>query len=235
MWPSGTREVPRAREQAREARDPSEQCPVTAGARDRSCSCRLLMKRASERADWQENVRRLDTAVYTAISETPTPALDDAFRALSRAADHSKLSLASAGLLASAGGDRGRRAAVNGLVSVGLSATLVNVLLKPLGGRRRPDRSRLKVPFRRQVRMPLSRSFPSGHSASAFAFATGVGSAAPEAAIPLGVLAALVSYSRIHTGVHYPSDVIVGSLVGVAAARVAVAAMERCRESVSDD
>lgn len=193
------------------------------------------MKRAHEQAGWRESVRRLDAAVYTAISDTPTPGLDHAFRGLSRAADHSKLWLASAGLLASAGGDRGRRAAVDGLASVALTATLVNVLLKPLGGRRRPDRSRYKVPFGRQVRMPHSRSFPSGHSASAFAFATGVARAAPQAAIPLSVAAALVAYSRIHTGVHYPSDVIAGSLTGVALAPVAVAAVERCCGSPPGD
>src|SRR5215213_6765098 len=51
---------------------------------------------------------------------------------------------------------------------------------------------------------------PSGHSAAAFAFATGVGHELPPAAIPLHGLAALVAYSQVHTGVHYPGDVIAG-------------------------
>ena len=70
------------------------------------------------------------------------------------------------------------------------------------------------MPIARQVRMPGSRSFPSGHSASAFAFATGVGRTMPLAAAPLRALAAAVAYSRVHTGVHYPGDVAIGSLLG---------------------
>ena len=62
--------------------------------------------------------------------------------------------------------------------------------------------------------MPESSSFPSGHSASGFAFATAVGRQIPSLSFPLRVLAAAVAYSRVHSGVHYPGDAIVGSLAG---------------------
>jgi len=62
--------------------------------------------------------------------------------------------------------------------------------------------------------MPSSSSFPSGHSASAFAFAAAVGDTVPPLALPLRLLAGAVAYSRVHTGVHYPGDVVVGSLIG---------------------
>jgi undecaprenyl-diphosphatase len=75
--------------------------------------------------------------------------------------------------------------------------------------------------------MPRSTSWPSGHSASAFAFATGVGAAWPAMATPLGTAASLVAYSRVHTGVHYPSDTIAGAASGVALAPVAVASVNR--------
>jgi membrane-associated phospholipid phosphatase len=176
---------------------------------------------------WRSELVILDTAVYTAIAGTRTPSLDRVLRGVSRAADHSKLWLASAGLLASTGGTRGRRAAVDGLAAVAVTSAVVNAVLKPLAGRRRPERTRLRVPARRHVKMPVTHSFPSGHSASAFAFVAGVAVEAPEVAAPLSAVAAVVAYSRVHTGVHYPGDVIVGSLVGAVIAPITAAALRR--------
>jgi PAP2 superfamily len=68
---------------------------------------------------------------------------------------------------------------------------------------------------------------PSGHAASASAFATGVATAWPEAAIPLSGAAMLVAYSRVHTGVHYPVDVIAGDIVGTTLAQLTAAALGR--------
>ena len=175
---------------------------------------------ATRRPRWIEDAERLDLAVYAAIARTSTPSLDAAMSRLSRAADYSRLSVTSAALLALAGGRTGRRAAVQGLASLGVTATVVNVAVKPLARRRRPDRLAGDVPLARQVRMPSSRSFPSGHSAGAFAFATGVGHVSAGAAVPLHALAALVAYSRVHTGVHYPADVLAGALIGTALAQL---------------
>jgi membrane-associated phospholipid phosphatase len=177
----------------------------------------------------RHELNSLDMAVYAAIAATPTPALDAALRRLSRAADYSRLWLASSALLAALGGERGHRAAENGLASIALASAVVNLVLKPLGNRRRPDRDTHGVPVIRQVTMPRSTSWPSGHSASAFAFATGVGAAWPGAGVPLSAAASIVAYSRVHTGVHYPSDSIAGSVSGVALAPVAVTSLERLR------
>jgi membrane-associated phospholipid phosphatase len=176
-----------------------------------------------------EEVERLDLAVYAAIARTPTPVLDGAIGGLSRAADYSRLSLASATLLACTGGRAGRRAATMGLASLGVTATVANLAVKPLGRRRRPDRLAQDVPFARHVRMPSSRSFPSGHSATAFAFATGVGHALPSAAVPLHALASLVAYSRVHTGTHYPADVVAGAMMGTTLAQLTTHAVDRRR------
>jgi undecaprenyl-diphosphatase len=178
-------------------------------------------------ARWLDEAEHLDLAIYAAIARGSTPTLDRAMGRLSRAADYSKLSVTSAAAMAVAGGPTGRRAAAMGLASVAVTATVVNLVFKPLGRRRRPDPSAQQVPEARQVRMPISSSFPSGHAAAAFAFATGVGHVSPAAGVPLQALAALVAYSRIHTGVHFPGDVVVGALAGVALAEVTVCALVR--------
>ena len=175
---------------------------------------------------WLSQAERLDLAVYAAVARIDIPPLDRAMYLVSDAANYSRLWIAAAALLAVGGGDKGRRAAVDGLSSIAVTATVVNVAVKPVGRRRRPERGPLLA---RHVRMPRSRSFPSGHAASAFAFATGVGSTEPQIAVGLHALAAVVAYSRVHTGVHFPGDVVVGSLMGVSLAQVTTRARERRR------
>ena len=112
---------------------------------------------------WREVYRdlgRVDEATYEAISATPTPALDASLRRLSRSADRSMLWVAVAAGLAALGGDGGRRAARDGLLSVAMTSGIVNLGLKPLHRRRRPDDTRVRTVPGRSVRMPRSASFP---------------------------------------------------------------------------
>jgi undecaprenyl-diphosphatase len=156
----------------------------------------------------------IDAAVYRAIATTDTPTLDEPLRRLSNAANNSVLWLAIAGVLFVAGGRRGRQAAVTGVAAIAVNSAIVNNPVKFASRRARPDRTGVGVPEQRWVEMPRSTSFPSGHSASAFAFTTAVSATLPVVGAPLRGLAAAVAYSRVHTGVHYPGDVVVGSLVG---------------------
>jgi membrane-associated phospholipid phosphatase len=142
-------------------------------------------------------------------------------RDLSRAADHGKLWFATAAALALFGGPGGRRGARRGLVSLGLATGFANLVAKPLSARRRPAREEAEELASRHVQMPRSSSFPSGHTASAFAFATGAAGAQPMLSAPLRALATLVGYSRVHTGVHYPADVLAGAFIGISAAELA--------------
>ena len=160
-------------------------------------------------------VDALDRAVYDAVADTPTPRLDRLMVGVSNAANHSRLWLAIAAAVAVLGGDRGRRAACEGVLAVALTSAATNLILKNLARRQRPTRSDNQPTLEsRRVRRPVSTSFPSGHAASAFAFASAMGHALPSLRVPLRAAAATVAYSRVHTGVHYPSDVAVGALVG---------------------
>ena len=179
-----------------------------------------------DRPRWLRDAERIDLAVYAAIAATPTPALDQAMSRLTRAANRSQLWLAATALLIVGRGEPGRRAPRGALASIGASSTVANALIKPLGRRRRPDAVDI-VPLARQVRMPSSTSFPSGHAASAFAFATAVGHVLPREAIAIRGLAVLVAYSRVHTGVHYPGDVVAGSLLGSAIGQLTTHALKR--------
>ena len=154
----------------------------------------------------------LDRAVYTAIAATPTPTLDLRLRQISNAANHSRLWFGVAGGLGAVGQ---RQAALQGLAAIGVASAVANLVIKPLLVRRRPDRAVVAVA--RQVRMPVSTSFPSGHAASAFAFAAATGAECPPTSLPLHLAATAVAYSRVHTGVHYPSDVVIGAVIGTVA------------------
>jgi len=156
-------------------------------------------------------VERLDRRVMKRSFHARSPTLDRSLVGITRAASYSRLWLLFAGVLAMFGGRQGRRAARGGLVATAIATVVANGPAKLLVRRRRPfSRSRPTL-----IRMPRSTSFPSGHSAAAFAFATGACAEQPTLAPVLVPLAGAVAYSRVHTGVHYPSDVAVGVAIGI--------------------
>lgn len=177
--------------------------------------------------DWLDDAKTVDAAVYAAIAQTDAPALDSAMRRLSGAADRSKLWFGTAAGLALLGGPSGRRAAARGLLALSAASAAANLVAKPLTVRARPQREEREALARRHVPMPRSSSFPSGHTASAFAFATGADQVLPGLSAPLRIAATLVGYSRVHTGVHFPGDVLAGAFLGVSAAEAVNRLLER--------
>jgi undecaprenyl-diphosphatase len=89
---------------------------------------------------------------------------------------------------------------------------LVQQVIKPVAKRKRPfvDRDVVVVGVRAS-----DASFPSGHTASSFAAATAIAAFYPRSAPLVFSLASLVGISRVHLGHHFPSDVAVGSVVGI--------------------
>jgi len=169
----------------------------------------------------------VDRAVYAAVAATPTPSLDEPLRRLSNAANNSGLWLAIAAGLGVAGGRAGRRAAIRGTAAIAVTSALVNLAVKSAWARRRPDRAAAAVPRRRRVPMPASTSFPSGHAASGFAFAAAIGHDQPWLGLALRFAAAAVAYSRVHTGVHYPGDIVAGALIGEGTGQAVGGLMDR--------
>jgi undecaprenyl-diphosphatase len=110
------------------------------------------------------------------------------------------------GLLADTG-DRQRWRRAMGAVFL---TQLVNTALKAAFRRRRPALEDLPA----LVAVPTSLSFPSAHSASSFAAARGFSALAPALGGVLHAVAACMALSRVYLGVHYPSDIAVGAVLG---------------------
>ncbi len=189
-----------------------------------------LSEKAASHASGQAAITTIttwDDKVYRRIAGYHTPILDRTLRPLTRAANNSVLWFTIAAATAALGGPRGRRAALAGVTAIGIASGTVNQVFKRLAPRRRPDREGAAVPPQRHVPMPESTSFPSGHSASAIAFATAASSELPALAPVLFPLAAAVAYSRTYVGVHHPSDVVVGAGFGLFAGALGRYAADR--------
>jgi undecaprenyl-diphosphatase len=167
---------------------------------------------------------RIDGSLFTALAGG-RPLLDPVLPRLSHAADHGLLWWGVAGALGATKGRR-RPAAARGLLALGTASILANGPAKLVFRRDRPPTHGIP-PLRRLSRDLTTFSFPSGHAASAAAFATGVALDAPGAAVPVAALAATVAFSRVYVGVHYPGDVVAGALLGVGAALLTTKVMPR--------
>ncbi|WP_280406710.1 bifunctional phosphatase PAP2/diacylglycerol kinase family protein [Nocardia carnea] len=154
----------------------------------------------------------MDQAVGDTVAQLPATKADAGLLRLTGSADHGVLWMAFAAVLASRGGAT-RRGALRGVASVAGASFVTNIVLKSVFARRRPA-AELMPTHRRLAPAPTSSSFPSGHSASAAAFATAVAMESPRAGLVVAPVAAAVAYSRVHTGVHWGSDVLVGAAVG---------------------
>ncbi|GGQ40176.1 MULTISPECIES: bifunctional phosphatase PAP2/diacylglycerol kinase family protein [Streptomyces] len=168
---------------------------------------------------WTGVLARWDRRLFDAVARRHWPGADRVLPRLGRAANHGVLWGGAAAAIAVFGSAGARKAALRGAASLALASTTINTVGK--WSVRRPRPLLEGVPAVRQLAVqPQTTSFPSGHSASAFAFAAGVALASPGWGAVLAPVAASVAFSRVYTGVHYPSDVAAGAALGVGAAFV---------------
>ena len=157
-------------------------------------------------------VSEVDRAISRRVAALPPSPLDPAMKVLSTAADRSRLWFAIAAVLALRRGAT-RYAADRGVLAIALASTAANAVCKPLLPRRRPAAAELPA-YQKLASPPTSSSFPSGHAASAAAFATAVALESPRLGGVVAPVAAAVAYSRVHVGVHWASDVVAGAALG---------------------
>jgi undecaprenyl-diphosphatase len=159
----------------------------------------------------------LDCRLFEAAASRHWPGADPFLPRLSRSANHGLLWFGTAAAIAATRSPRARRAALRGTASLALASATINTVGKRSIRRARPILD--VVPLTRQLkRQPITTSFPSGHSASAAAFATGVALESRRWGSAVAPVAAAVALSRVYTGVHFPSDVLAGAALGAGAA-----------------
>ncbi len=160
--------------------------------------------------DWLTNV---DHAILLAIQEfCRNSVLTPVFRFITHLGDYGLFWIGFTALLLCL-----KRTRKTGLLCAGAligSLLINNALLKNLVARPRPfDAFSDILPL---IKRPLDFSFPSGHTGSSFAFAWVFFRRMPKKyGIPVLVLAALVAFSRLYLGVHYPGDVLGGLITGI--------------------
>jgi undecaprenyl-diphosphatase len=153
----------------------------------------------------------LDRSIRSWVVDHRIGALDWVFEALSYAGSYGLVWLAIA-IVISGFSRSHRRLWIQAGVAI-LLAQSISGALKIWIPRDRPPLSRpVPAPL---LESPSTHSFPSGHATTSFACATLLALAVPRLRVPLFVLAALISFSRVYVGVHYPLDVLAGALLGV--------------------
>ena len=165
-----------------------------------------------------ETILLFDNAVLTWIQQHMTsPAGDFFMPAVTALGEFGLIWLAAAAVLLCRKGTR--RTAVEMLAALLIVLVVCNLTLKPLVDRTRPFAANGFEGL--LIAAPTDPSFPSGHTASSFAAAAAWFRRDKRWGSAALVLAALIAFSRLYLYVHYPSDVLAGATLGVAAAFLA--------------
>jgi undecaprenyl-diphosphatase len=158
----------------------------------------------------------LDAALFLAVNHLPHPSGADEYISLVSDLGKGAGWVGASIWLALRGGSSGRRAGVAATVAMFSAVGLVQGPFKAIFHRKRPGRLAIVVGTE-----PVDSSFPSGHTAGSFAAATALAAFYPRDRPLLMTTATAVGVSRVYLGHHFPSDVVVGALMGSGIGRLA--------------
>jgi undecaprenyl-diphosphatase len=179
---------------------------------------RLRRQKRSRRALWVSHAKSplaalgaLDQALLRTLrARGHTPVVEGAMKGLGLAGEYGAVWMTIGATAAAA--DRDRRARWLGGALVAPAAIILNFVVKKSVGRQRP----VITEHPPLARAPSKLSFPSAHATSSVAAAIAMSRIEPRARLPLGALAAAICVGRPYLGMHYPSDVAAGVVLGFA-------------------
>jgi undecaprenyl-diphosphatase len=162
----------------------------------------------------QLNSQNLDIQILRALNSPDDLPSDDFFRFVSNSEPYLMiavpLGMSAAGFIKH--DNTLLRNGYSGLASIALCGGITFVMKYTINR----DRPFITYPDIEKKSDAVSPSFPSGHTSGAFSTATSVSLAYPKwyIIVPSFTWAGTVGYSRMHLGVHYPSDVLAGAVIG---------------------
>ena len=154
-------------------------------------------------------ITQWDFSILEALQGCRTPFLDKFFAAVTHLGDRGVFWIALAAVLLCV--PKTRRLGLCVAAALLFNGLFCNLLLKPLIARPRPYVLREIALL---ISAPKDYSFPSGHTAAASAAVTALALCRSRLAVPAGVLALILAFSRLYLYVHYPTDVLAGALLG---------------------
>ena len=187
-------------------RDPSQTAPSSAPAEP---GARRSLRALLRGGPFGQAIARADLRLYRLVRSAARPPALEPIGRFSRLGEHAAVWIV-LGLVGLAVDRPRRRRWARALASV-VGTYLLNTAIKGVFRRARPAFDDLPA----LIATPTALSFPSAHASSSFAAARAYSAMLPAA--PLYVTAAAMGLSRVYLGVHYPTDIAAGALLGTIA------------------